>query len=84
VSAWAQYTLRFADRDRVQKQLQAASIPTAIHYPLPLNQQPAVQDASAQVPHGDLAARQVLSLPMHPYLGDDDIARVVEAIGAAR
>jgi UDP-2-acetamido-2-deoxy-ribo-hexuluronate aminotransferase len=81
VSAWAQYTLRFSDRDAAQKRLQAAGIPTAIHYPLPLNQQPAVRDASARVPHGDLAAQQVMSLPMHPYLVDDDIARVVAAIG---
>jgi UDP-2-acetamido-2-deoxy-ribo-hexuluronate aminotransferase len=83
VSAWAQYTLRFPDRDAAQKRLQAAGVPTAIHYPLPLNLQPAVKDESARLPHGDLAARQVMSLPMHPYLGDDDIARVVAAVGPA-
>jgi UDP-2-acetamido-2-deoxy-ribo-hexuluronate aminotransferase len=83
VSAWAQYTLRFADRDAAQKRLQQAGIPTAIHYPLPLNLQPAVKDESVRLPHGDLAAQQVMSLPMHPYLSDDDIARVVAAVGPA-
>lgn len=67
-SAWAQYTIRVKERPAVQKALADAGIPTAIHYPLPLNKQPAVADASAKLPHGDLAAEQVISLPMHPYL----------------
>ncbi|GAB1407330.1 DegT/DnrJ/EryC1/StrS family aminotransferase [Thermomonas brevis] len=78
-SAWAQYTIRIANRPAVQRVLADAGIPTAIHYPLPLNKQPAVADASAKLPHGDLAAEQVISLPMHPYLAAVDIARVVTA-----
>jgi UDP-2-acetamido-2-deoxy-ribo-hexuluronate aminotransferase len=84
VSAWAQYTLRFTDRDAMQTRLTRAGIPTAIHYPLPLNQQPAVKNDGAHLPHGDLAAAQVMSLPMHPYMADDDIERVVAAMGPAR
>ncbi|MBK44140.1 MAG: aminotransferase DegT [Roseovarius sp.] len=75
-SAWAQYTVRVRDRDAVQAALREAGIPTAVHYPLPLNRQPAVADAEAQLPEGDRAAEEVLSLPMHPYL-DCTIAEYV-------
>jgi UDP-2-acetamido-2-deoxy-ribo-hexuluronate aminotransferase len=67
-SAWAQYTIRVKDRQSVQAALKEAGIPTAVHYPLPLNRQPAVADSLAHLPHGDKAAENVLSLPMHPYL----------------
>lgn len=80
ISAWAQHTIRVDDRPAVQKTLREAEIPTAIHYPLPLNKQPAVADLSAVLPCGDLAAEQVLSLPMHPYLDNKNLQRIVEAI----
>ena len=67
-SAWAQYTIRVKDRPAMQAALQEAGVPTVVHYPLPLNRQPAVADANAHLPHGDKAAEEVLSLPMHPYL----------------
>lgn len=82
-SAWAQYTLRVPDRPAVQAHLHSAGIPTAVHYPLPLNMQPAVADATAKLPNGDLAAEQVISLPMHPYLGTDDMERIVVALTEA-
>lgn len=72
ISAWAQYTVRVANRDAVQKALQEAGIPTAVHYPLPLNRQPAVADGRIALPHGDKAADEVMSLPMHPYLDEGD------------
>ncbi|MEN4904778.1 DegT/DnrJ/EryC1/StrS family aminotransferase [Luteimonas sp. TWI1416] len=81
-SAWAQYTVRVQDRDATQARLHAAGIPTAVHYPMPLNKQPAVQDIAARLPHGDLAADQVLSLPMHAYLDDDSQQRVVAPLVA--
>lgn len=67
-SAWAQYTLRVADRPAVQQALTEVGVPTAVHYPLPLNRQPAVAQPDAHLPHGDKAATQVISLPMHPYM----------------
>ncbi|HDZ52730.1 hypothetical protein LCGC14_0480190 [marine sediment metagenome] len=67
-SAWAQYTLRVPERDTVQTTLKMAGIPTAVHYPLPLNKQPAVAADNAHLPHGDAAAKQVISLPIHPYI----------------
>lgn len=83
VSAWAQYTIRVPDRARVQAALEGASIPTAVHYPLPLNRQPATADATASLPEGDRAAEEVLSLPMHPYLGSDAQGRITAALAAA-
>lgn len=82
-SAWAQYTIRVEDRPAVQDALRGAGIPTAIHYPLPLNKQPAVADTAASLPHGDLAAEQVISLPMHPYLQEAQVATIAMAVGTA-
>ncbi|QYX50579.1 DegT/DnrJ/EryC1/StrS family aminotransferase [Pseudomonas sp. S07E 245] len=79
ISAFAQYTVQVQDRDAVQERLKAAGIPTAVHYPIPLNKQPAVMDESAVLPIGDDVATKVMSLPMHPYL--DQAA--VKAISAA-
>lgn len=79
ISAWAQFTIRLKNRDVAQKRLQEAGIPTAIHYPLPLNKQPAVASADL-LPEGDLAAEQVLSLPLHPYLRAEDQAEVVRRL----
>jgi UDP-2-acetamido-2-deoxy-ribo-hexuluronate aminotransferase len=67
VSAYAQYTVRVQDRDIVQEKLKAAGIPSVVHYPIPLNKQPAVADSSVSLPVGDEVATQVMSLPMHPY-----------------
>ncbi|NVK39754.1 MAG: DegT/DnrJ/EryC1/StrS family aminotransferase [Oceanospirillaceae bacterium] len=83
VSAWAQYTVRVQNREAVQSALQSAGIPTAVHYPLPLNRQPAVADASVVLPNGDKAADEVLSLPVHPYLGADAVVDVCGALQAA-
>ena len=83
VSAWAQYTVRVPRREQVRDHMKAAGVPTAVHYPLPLNKQPAVADAAAKLPVGDLIADEVLSLPMHPGLSADDIGRVVSALEAA-
>lgn len=80
ISAWAQYTVRVKNRDAVQQKLQEQGIPTAVHYPIPLNKQPAVADAAALLQVGDEVAEQVMSLPMHPYMTGNDIEKVVQAI----
>lgn len=77
VSAWAQYTIQAADREKVQASLKEAGIPTAVHYPIPLNRQPAVADLQAQLPVGDAVAEHVLSLPMHPYLEESEQKNIV-------
>ena len=67
-SAWAQYTIQVDNRDDIQAKLKEQGIPTAVHYPIPLNKQPAVADISAILPVGDAVAERVMSLPMHPYM----------------
>ena len=79
-SAWAQYTIRSNHRAELQQALKRCEIPTTVHYPLPLNKQPAVEDGSKQLPVGDRLANEVLSLPMGPYLSDSDQAMVAQAI----
>ena len=79
-SAWAQYTIQVDHRDKVQAKLKEQGIPTAVHYPIPLNKQPAVADSNAILPVGDAVAERVMSLPMHPYLDDDSLSYIVRNI----
>lgn len=81
-SAWAQYTIRVTQRDAVIAGLKDAGIPTAVHYPLPLHRQPAVADDACSAPESEQAAQEVMSLPMHPYMNEGDVAQVVEALRA--
>ena len=80
MSAFAQYTISVPNRDLIVAKLKKSGIPTAVHYPEPLNKQPAVADAQAQLPFGDRAAQMVLSLPMHPYLIEKDQILVAETL----
>ncbi len=79
-SAWAQYTIQVDNRDGVQAKLKEQGIPTAVHYPIPLNKQPAVADSNAVLPVGDAVAERVMSLPMHPYLEFANQFSIVEAL----
>jgi len=79
-SAWAQYTIQVDNRDEVQAKLKEQSIPTAVHYPIPLNKQPAVADSNAILPVGDAVAERVMSLPMHPYLKREEQENIVKAL----
>lgn len=82
-SAWAQYTILIDHREQVQEQLKTVDIPSAVHYPIPLNKQPAVADAFVDLPIGDVVAQKVMSLPMHPYLDESSIQRVSYAVAKA-
>ena len=79
-SAWAQYTIRVQDRPTVQARLKDRGVPTAVHYPLPLNRQPSVGDDSVVLRHGDLAAEEVMSLPMYPYLVEATQDTIISAL----
>ncbi|NRP15029.1 DegT/DnrJ/EryC1/StrS aminotransferase family protein [Marinobacterium sp. xm-a-152] len=80
ISAWAQYTIRVPNREQLQQKLKDAEIPTAVHYPIPLNKQPAVGDETISLPFGDKIATRVISLPMHPYVTVIEQQRVVGEI----
>jgi UDP-2-acetamido-2-deoxy-ribo-hexuluronate aminotransferase len=81
-SVYAQYTLQLAERDCVADRLHEVGIPTAVHYPVPLNQQPvfAQVESSRPTPLTARMATRVMSLPMHPYLSEADQDRVVEEV----
>lgn len=85
-SVWAQYTIKLAsggERQRVQAALAQAGIPCAIYYPRPLHRQTAYRNFPADpngLPVSDDLAGRVLSLPMHPYLGASDQARIIAAL----
>lgn len=76
ISTYAQYTIRVKNRDAVQAKLKEVGIPTAVHYPMPLNKQPALQ-SDVVLPVGDLVAEEVMSLPMHPYMQAQQIEQIV-------
>lgn len=83
ISAWAQYTIRVKNRSIIQMKLNDVGIPTAIHYPLPLNRQPAVASLEVYSIHGDKASDEVLSLPMHPYLKESEVAFITDSVSKA-
>ena len=79
-SAWAQYTIRVQNRDAFQEKLKQAGIPTAVHYPIPLNKQPAVADSATYLPMGDKVAEQVISLPMGPGLTASEQRHIAQSL----
>jgi UDP-2-acetamido-2-deoxy-ribo-hexuluronate aminotransferase len=87
-SVYAQYTIRITDgkRDMVANNLNKEGIPTAIHYPLPLHLQPCFASLGyreGELPMTEKAAREVLSLPMHPFITIKEQEIVADAIGRA-
>lgn len=81
-SVYAQYTVRVQNRSVLQAELKAAGVPSVVHYPVPLNLQPAVGDSSAYLPIGDRIASEVLSLPMHPYMTEGNVEYIVGALAS--
>jgi UDP-2-acetamido-2-deoxy-ribo-hexuluronate aminotransferase len=81
-SAFAQYTVVLEDRGPVQAALNAAGIPTAVHYPMPIHLQPAYAHLSTpdSCPVATRMAARVLSLPMGPYLAEADAQNVAAAV----
>lgn len=80
------YVTRALERDAVQARLREAGIGSAIHYPAPVHLQPAYQGRVAVgaggLDHTELAAREVLSLPIYPELTDAEVSRVCAALRA--
>ncbi len=81
-SVYAQYTVRVPERVRLEQHLKAQGIPSAVHYPLSLHQQPAYAagHAGQSFPVSERLAREVLSLPMHADLDESTQQRVVAAV----
>lgn len=83
-----QYVLRCPDRDTVQAALRAAGIGTNVHYPVPVHRQRAYAGRVGLGPAGcratELAAAEVLSLPIHPELTDGEVEGVAAALRSLR
>lgn len=81
-SVYAQYTVLIPRREEIQAILHEAGIPTAVHYPVPLNQQPAYKALGIgdPTPVSEWAAQHVMSLPMGPDLKNTDMELVVDTL----
>jgi UDP-2-acetamido-2-deoxy-ribo-hexuluronate aminotransferase len=80
---YGQYTIEVENRTQVQQALQEVNIPTAVHYPVPLHLQPVYADLNlsrGSFPHSEKASDKVMSIPMHPYLKEDEQDRVIQAL----
>ncbi|HLU59352.1 MAG TPA: DegT/DnrJ/EryC1/StrS family aminotransferase [Pseudonocardia sp.] len=79
---WHQYTVRAPHRDEVVARLAEFGVPAGVYYPTPIHRLPAY-DLDLDLPHTAAAARQVLSLPVHPNLSGAQLDRVVDAVERA-
>lgn len=82
-SVYAQYSIRVANREDLIAKLTLKSIPTAVHYPIPLHMQEVFSDLDYK--EGDFIvceqiAKEVMSLPMSPYLKKEQQNIIIEAI----
>ncbi|MEI6076072.1 MAG: DegT/DnrJ/EryC1/StrS family aminotransferase [Verrucomicrobiota bacterium] len=84
---YAQYTIRVPDRDKLGAALKAEGIPTAVYYPKCLHEQPVFAGCGyryGDFPQAEKAAGEVISLPMHPFLGEKDQDAIIAAVKRAR
>lgn len=85
-SSWAQYSVLAQNehhRNEILSKLKEKQIPTAIYYPLPLHLQKVNQDLGYRIgdfPIAEKISSQIFSLPMHPYLQDDEIELIANTI----
>lgn len=83
---WHQYTIRVQNglRDALREHLANNDIQSAVYYPVPIHQQPFVaeQVGSVNLPNTEQAAQEVLSLPIHPGLSMDDMAKVADTVNS--
>jgi len=81
ISSWAQYTIQVENRDEVQTCLKTAGIPSMVYYPRTMSRQTAFAHLNQQpCPVADKLSQTVLSLPMHPYMTDEEIETVASLI----
>ncbi len=85
-SAYAQYSIQVNNRDTFQKRLQKKGIPTAIYYPKPLHLQECFEylnHKKGDFPISEEISAKIISLPMNPYLKNDQIAYISDACAEA-
>lgn len=82
-SAWAQYTITVKDRASFQQKMQAAGVPTSIHYPRTMPDQPFYQNEETkrlEIPVARWAAENVISLPMYPDMDTATQDQIIKAV----
>ena len=86
-SAWAQYSIRVKDRDILTQKLKTnnhqPTIPTAVHYPIPLHLQECFQYLGykeGDFPIAEKVSKEIMSLPMNPYITDEEIEYITEKV----
>ena len=79
-SVYAQYTLQVENRGEKLEKLNSLGIPTAVHYPVPLNKQPALETSEFNLPLAEDLSNKVMSLPMHPFLDAQAQEKIVLAL----
>jgi UDP-2-acetamido-2-deoxy-ribo-hexuluronate aminotransferase len=85
-SVWAQYSVLSDHKEMLQTMLKENGIPTAVYYPKPLHLQTAFSSLGykeGDFPVSEKVSQTIFSLPMHPYLKDDQIDRIVQVIKQA-
>ncbi len=85
-SSWAQYTIITEHREAVQRALNSQKIGNAVYYPKPLHEQTGYAEFHLQdvdMARTDWLTPRVMSLPMHPYLSEGEVDRVIDVVGSA-
>ena len=86
-SVFAQYTIQVSNRAHVQKYLKDNNVPSSVHYPLPLNNQPAFKNKCkenhSEISISNSASKKVLSIPMHPWLTQNQKEKVIRCLTEA-
>ena len=83
---YAQYTIRVHDREALGQKLKEKGIPTAVYYPKCLHEQPVFDSLGYKwgaFPNAEKASREVISLPMHPFLEEREQDQIVDAVIAS-
>ena len=82
---YAQYTILSEQREEIQQSMKEKDIPSVSYYSVPLHLQPVFKNLrhkEGDFPVAEKVANQCLSLPMSPYLSEDDQTKVIDAISA--
>ncbi len=83
---YAQYTIRCCDRDKLGTRLKESGIPTAVYYPKCLHEQPVFEPLGyeyGRFPVSEVASKEVISLPMHPFLTETEQDLVITSVKQA-
>jgi UDP-2-acetamido-2-deoxy-ribo-hexuluronate aminotransferase len=84
-SVFGQYTILVDNRDNIRRHLDGHHIPTSVHYPTPIDAQPAYKQYRrfGTTKNADLLAKRVLSLPFGPYMSESTITKIVDLVCAS-